>query len=173
MAVAGVTTPVKAFVAGDERNSDFKLPQAEVKSDTEQTSRVRESSGWARIFIPDFYSRGLRLSNCPPAPARSREASELCAVGLLGLFSFYDETRRAAVNFQPEIRLHKSSAAGCCRSHDASVRAGFCNQIEVRLCWDKAHICRPFAKAKTHGELLFSPCAQTVFPRSSREHDGV
>lgn len=173
MAVAGVTTPVTAFVAGDERNSDFKLPHAEVKSDTEQTSRVRESSGWARIFIPDFYSRGLNLSNCQPASARSREASEIYAGGLLGLFSVCDGTRRAAVNFQPEIRLHKSSAAGCCRSHDASVHAGFCNQIEGRLCLDRAHICRPSAKAKTHGELLFSPCAVTIFPRSSEANDAV
>ena len=112
MAVAGVTTPVTAFVAGDEQNSDFKAEQALAPINMQVARRHREVSGWAKTFILKLYPRGKRLSSCPAAWARRREPSESDVPGLRGLFLSCDETRKGSANFHSDILPRKSSGAG-------------------------------------------------------------
>jgi len=111
-----VTTPT-AFVAvmagvGDSPNSDFSDEHAERKRHDEMASVVTARSGLRNIFIPDFYLKVPRLSNCQSAGTRSREASEPDVSAPQDWFLICDGICTGAANFPRQILLRKNFVAG-------------------------------------------------------------
>lgn len=111
-----VTTPT-AFVVimagvGVNPSSDFNDEHAEVKRHTEASNVATASRGERNIFIPDFYLKVPRLSNCQSAGTRSREASEPDVSAPQDGFLICDGICKATANFPRQILLRKNFVAG-------------------------------------------------------------